>query len=126
MLFPGPQAARQRVQSVGGYPETPQPEKRASESLGVTPTPPALHPLFIDARRLLDAMPVIEQLDIRDDEVRIIAALHAQRRLAEEAAERLIALLDELDAPNEDLEDGGDDEPSLVSATVAPEIAASK
>ena len=58
-------------------------------------------------------MPVIEQLDIRDDEVRIIAALHAQRRLAEEAAERLIALLDELDAPNEDLEDGADDEPPL-------------
>ena len=58
-------------------------------------------------------MPVIEQLDIRDDEVRIIAALHAQRRLAEEAAERLIALLDELDARNEDLEDGADDEPSL-------------
>jgi hypothetical protein len=42
-------------------------------------------------------MPVIEQLAIRDDEVRIIAALHAQRRPAGEAAERLIALLDELD-----------------------------
>ena len=42
-------------------------------------------------------MPVIEQLAIRDDEVRIIAAFHAQRRPAGEAAERLIALLDELD-----------------------------
>jgi hypothetical protein len=74
-----------------------------------------LHPLFLDARRLLDALPVIDDLDIREDEVRTIAALHAQRRVAEEATERLIAFLDEVDAPDEDLEDIGDDEPSLGS-----------
>jgi hypothetical protein len=74
-----------------------------------------LHPLFLDARRLLDALPVIDELDIREDEVRTIAALHAQRRVAEEATERLIAFLDEVDAPDEDLEDVGDNEPSLGS-----------
>jgi hypothetical protein len=80
-------------------------------------TTPALHPLFLDAKRLLNALPIIDSLDIRGDEVRIVAALYAQRRCAEEAAERLIALLDELD-PDPDLE------PSLGVDPTNPSVAA--
>lgn len=57
----------------------------------------AEHPLLLEARRLLEATPTIGNIDVADEGIRWIAAQQAVRRCIEEAAERLITLLDEYD-----------------------------
>jgi hypothetical protein len=98
------------------------------------PIPELLHPKLEEVRRLLNIAPELPALDMIDDEgVRIIAGLHALRRLCEEAAERLIDLLDDIEAPDVDREDDEreegderepdvDQEPSLGSLEQHPGI----
>lgn len=59
--------------------------------------------LIDEARRILACADTIEHVCIDDDGMRIIAGMHALRRLAEESIETLISFLDELE-PDPDLE----------------------
>jgi len=103
----GPQSPSPAPVTRSPLPDSPAPETAASNA----PVAFLAHPALAEVQRLLAIAPELERLDIRDDEVRIIAGAYALRRLAEEATERLIELLDELEA-DPDLEDGGDAEPS--------------
>lgn len=101
------------------------------------------HPHLEAARTLLNNPPTFPDFD--DDEIRMRAGAYALRRLAEEAAETLILMLDELDgdpdlesslgfyvpadrylldaeADDADDEDGGDAEPSLASPELHPSV----
>lgn len=59
--------------------------------------------LIDEARRILACADTLPSLELQDDDVKIIAGMHALRRLAEEATEMLILFLDELE-PDPDLE----------------------
>lgn len=99
-------------ESLIASPETGSPLAPASENGSREEQSSPAH-LIDEARRILACADTLPQIDIADDEVRIVAGLQALRRLAEESIETLIVFLDESDGDTDECEPDEDCEPSL-------------